>query len=218
MLLSDYKGKKMITISDTILRRIRAKQRGWVFTPKDFLDVGSRAAVDQTLSRLVKSGVIRRLDRGLFDYPKQHPVLGTLSPAADKVAQAISAKTGDRAMPSGATAANMLGLSTQVSAKPVFVTNGKSRSKSLAGRIITLKHAKVPIIDNIPDIVNLALQALSYLGKDGVDHQAIVQCASRLADADVKYLTKASHQVPGWIADIILQIKMAKYGQIRTTT
>lgn len=128
----------MMTISDTILRRIRAKQRGWVFTPKDFLDVGSRAAVDQTLSRLAKSGVIRRLDRGLFDYPKKHPILGMLSPAADKVAQAITSKTGDKAMPSGAMAANMLGLSTQVSAKPVFVTNGKSRSKPLAGRIYFL--------------------------------------------------------------------------------
>ena len=218
MLLSDYKGRKMEKISDTILRRIRAKQRGWVFTPRDFLDVGSRAAVDQTLSRLTKSGVIRRLDRGLFDYPKKHPILGMLSPASDKVAQAITSKTGNKAMPSGAMAANMLGLSTQVSAKPVFVTNGKSISKSLAGRIITLKHARVPIIDNIPDTVNLALQALSYLGKDGIDHQTVVQCASRLADADVKYLTKASHQVPGWIADIILQIKMAKYGQIRAIT
>lgn len=65
-----------------LVRRIRAKGRGWVFTPKDFLDVGIRATVDQTLSRLARKGAVRRLDRGLYDYPKQHDKLGTLSPSA----------------------------------------------------------------------------------------------------------------------------------------
>lgn len=207
----------MKAVSTTILKRIRAKQRGWVFTPKDFLDVASRASVDQTLSRLTKKGVIRRLDRGLFDYPKQHPILGTLSPSSDSIAQAITAKTGDIAYPSGATSANMLGLTTQIPAKPAYLTNGKSRTKTFSGRTITLKHARVPIMDKLPMKLNITLQALSYLGKDGIDTQTIIQCANRLSDNDVKTLSIASTAVPSWLADIILQIKQVKYGQIRTS-
>lgn len=207
----------MKAVSSTIIKRIRAKQRGWVFTPKDFLDIASRTSVDKTLSRLAKKGIIRRLDRGLFDYPKQHPVLGTLAPSSDNIAQAITAKTGDKVCPSGATAANMLGLSTQISAKLVYLTNGKSRTKTYFGRTITLKHARVPIMDKLPMKINITLQALYYLGKDGIDTQTIIQCANRLSDNDIKTLSIASTAVPSWLADIILQIKQVKYGQIRTS-
>ncbi len=202
----------MNVIADTIIKRIRAKQRGWVFTPKDFLDVGSRAAVDQTLSRLAKKGVIRRLDRGMYDYPKQHPTLGTLSPSADNLAQAIGSKTGDIVFPSGAAAANFLGLSTQVPAKPVYLTNGATRTRKVSGRTITLKHARVPIMDRLSNTANYTLQALSYLGKDGIDDQTIQQCAKRLDDADMKGLGNATPQVPWWMANVIMKIQQAKYG------
>lgn len=202
----------MNVIASTITKRIRAKQRGWVFTPKDFLDVGTRASVDQTLSRLVKKGVIRRLDRGVYDFPKLHPTLGTLSPSADNLAQAISAQTGDTVFPSGAAAANFLGLSTQVPAKPVYMTNGLSRTKKVAGRTIVLKHAKVPIMDRLSRRANFTLQALSYLGKDNIDDQTILQCAKRLDNQDLKGLSTAASQVPGWMAGAILKIQQVKYG------
>jgi hypothetical protein len=202
----------MNSIANTIIKRIRAKKRGWVFTPKDFLDIGARAVVDKTLSRLVDKRVIRRLDRGIYDYPKQHQVLGTLSPSADNLAHAVSAKTGDIIFPSGAAAANFLGLSTQVPAKPVYLTNGLSRTKKIAGRTIVLKHARVPIMDRISGKANFTLQALSYLGKGSIDDQTIVQCANRLDNHDIKSLATAISQVPGWMADIILRIQQVKYG------
>ncbi len=205
----------MSTIATTIIKRIRAKQRGWVFTPKDFLDVGTRAAVDQTLSRLVQKGLIRRLDRGVYDYQKQHPTLGMLFPGADDLAQALAARTGDNVFPSGATAANLLGLSTQVPARPAYMTNGPSRTKKVARRTITLKHARVPILDRISRKANFTLQALSYLGKNNIDDQAILQCARRLDDHDLKGLAAAASQVPGWMADVILRIQKTKHGQIR---
>jgi len=205
----------MNAIADTITKRIRAKQRGWVFTPKDFLDVGTRATVDQTLSRLAKKGIIRRLDRGLYDYPKQHPTLGTLSPSADNLAQAIGSKTGDIVFPSGAAAANFLGLSTQVPAKSVYLTNGSTRTKKVSGRTITLKHAKVPIMDRLSSKANYTLQALSYLGKDSIDDQTILHCAKRLDDQDMKGLSMAVSHIPGWMADTVLRIQQVKYGQIR---
>lgn len=208
----------MDAISTTIAKRIRAKKRGWIFTPKDFLDVGTRAAVDQVLSRLTKKKVIRRLDRGVYDYPKQHPTLGALSPSADDLAQAVGAKTGDTVFPSGATAANFLGLSTQVPAKPVYLTNGQSRTKKVAGRTIVLKHARVPIMDRISSAANFTLQALSYLGKDSIDDQTVQQCAKRLNDKDMKSLTAAVSQVPGWMADVILKIQRLKSDRFTTKT
>jgi hypothetical protein len=205
----------MNAVADTIIKRIRAKRRGWVFTPKDFLDVGTRATVDQTLSRLVRKGTIRRLDRGLYDYPRLHPTLGVLSPSADDLAQAIGAKTGDIVFTSGAMAANSLGLSTQVPAKPVYSTNGLSRTKRVAGRTIVLKHSRVPIMDRLSSMANSTLQALSYLGKDSIDDEAILQCAARLDDQDIKGLATMVSLVPGWMADIIFRIQQIKHGQVR---
>lgn len=96
------------------------------FTPSDFLDVAG-AAVDQALSHLVKSGKLRRLARGLYDYAKVHPKLGQLSPAPDDVARALARETGSKAQIAGAHAANALGLSTQVPAKSLYLTDGPSR-------------------------------------------------------------------------------------------
>lgn len=202
----------MNAIAATITKRIRAKQRGWVFTPKDFLDVGTRATVDQTLSRLVKKGAIRRLGRGVYDFPKIHATLGMLSPSADDLAQAISVQTGDTVFPSGAAAANFLGLSTQVPAKPAYLTNGASRTKKIAGRTIVIKHAKVPILDRLSSKANFTLQALSYLGKDNIDDQTILHCAKRLNDQDLKGLNNAAAQVPGWMADAIHKMQQVRYG------
>lgn len=204
----------MNAVADTVIRRIRAKGRGWVFTPKDFLDVGTRATVDQTLSRLARKGAIRRLDRGVYDYPKQHDKLGTLSPYVGDLAQAIATKTGDRIFPSGAAAANYLGLSTQVPARPVYLTNGASRTKTVAGRTITLKHARVPIINTITDRANFVLQALSYLGQNNIDDTVIEQCANRLDNRDIKDLSASASRLPGWMADIILRIQQASHGRL----
>jgi hypothetical protein len=138
-----------------------------------------------------------------------------LSPDADNLARAAAAKSGNDVFPSGALAANMLGLSTQVPAKPVYMTNGPSRSKTIAGRVITLKHARVPLFDNLSTNANLALQALSYLGKGSIDDKVIRLCADKMTDRDLRDLASATDQVPGWVAGYILKMQQAKYGQIR---
>ena len=79
-------------ITARILQRIKGKGRGAIFAPSDLLDLGSRASVDQTLSRLADQGVIRRLTRGLYDYPKISPRFGMVQPAVDDVARAIARK------------------------------------------------------------------------------------------------------------------------------
>ena len=92
----------MSAMADKIMKRVRAKGRGWVFTPKHFIDFGTRGSVDMALSRLAQAGEVRRIGRGIYDYPQMHDKLGALTPDAEMIAQAVSAQGGERIAPSAA--------------------------------------------------------------------------------------------------------------------
>ena len=96
----------MTRLADRIMKRLRARGRGrWVCTPKDFLDLGSREAVDQALSRLVRAGRLRRAGRGLYDLPRTSALLGRPAPVdLDAALAALARRDGIRIMPDGATA------------------------------------------------------------------------------------------------------------------
>src|ERR1035437_9920315 len=106
----------MVDLGSRLLGRVKSAPAGAVFSPRMFNDLGNRAAVDQALSRLTKAGKIRRMARGVYDIPKEHPTLGALSPDPDAVAKSIAAQAGYRLQPTPARAANALGLSSQVPA------------------------------------------------------------------------------------------------------
>jgi hypothetical protein len=199
-------------MTDKIIKRVRGKGRGWVFTPKDFLDLGTRASVDMALTRLLNLGSIRRIGRGLYDYPIMHGKLGLLTPDADTIVQAVAAQSGDKVIASGAQAANRLGISTQVPAKSSYATSGASRSKKVAGRTITLKRSRAPILDDASPQANAVLQVLEHLGKINVDSDIIRSLASRLSARDVKALQKARPQMAGWMSDAVLKIEIASNG------
>src|SRR6202162_2390595 len=127
------------SIDSMILAAINGRGRGAVFVPADFLALGSREAVDLALHRLARKGTIRRLARGVYDFPKEHPVLGLLSPSAEAVARALAGRDHTRLQPAGAYAANALGLSEQVPAKAVFLTDGPSRTVKIGPTTIQLR-------------------------------------------------------------------------------
>ena len=82
---------------------------GDVWTPVDFLDLGSRQAVDKALQRLALATQIRRLDRGLYDQPRRNQLTGkTSAPDYRRVIQAISRRDQSRMLVDGMTAANDL--------------------------------------------------------------------------------------------------------------
>ena len=126
--------KTKLSIDAKILLAIRSLGKGAVFVPSDFLEFGNREAIDITLHRLTNKGTIRRLARGVYDFPKAHAALGLLSPSAETVAKALAGRDYTRLQPAGAYAANALGLSEQVPAKIVFLTDGPSvRNTTFAG-------------------------------------------------------------------------------------
>jgi hypothetical protein len=202
----------MSAVAERIMKRVRGKGRGWVFTPRHFVDFGARGAVDVALSRLVQAGDIRRIGRGLYDYPRQHAKLGDLSPDVAMLADALAAQTGDRLAPSGATAVNGFGLSTQVPARASFATSGPTRIKKVAGRSLTLRHSRVPVLDKASDTANSAIQGLAHLGKGRIDDDVIARFATHIDDRDMKTLLNARAQMPGWLSDVVLKIGAAHNG------
>ncbi|RWE29938.1 MAG: hypothetical protein EOS78_29050 [Mesorhizobium sp.] len=183
---------------DRIVRRARSSGRGSVFTPNDFLDLAARAAIDQALSRLVKSGRLRRLARGLYDFPKMHPKLGPLSPAADDIAQALARETGSQVQVAGPRAANVLGLSTQVPARSSYLTDGPSRRVVLGKRIVDLRHASPKHLIAPGSAAGTVVQALRHLGPSRAAD--IVHVASRqLSPSDKKRLASTAVQAPAWM-------------------
>ena len=115
-----------------IVAAIHGRGRGSVFVPSDFLKIGSRGAVDVALHRLARQGTIRRLARSVYDFPKEHSVLGPLAPSTEELARALAGRDRTRLQPAGAYAANALGLSEQVPAKAVFLTDGPARTAKSA--------------------------------------------------------------------------------------
>lgn len=197
--------------SSAILRRIRAHGRGWAFTASDFLDVGSRAAVDQSLSRLRRSGEIRLVARGLYDFPRAHQRFGLLPPNADAVVQALARRSGSEVQITGAQAANALGLSTQVPAQTIFLTNGPGRRISIGRSVIRLKHVSPKKLIAAGSPAGTAFQALRYLGRDGADALAGVANA-RLSVRDKKALTRRARLAPGWMQPTLRRIGQANAG------
>jgi hypothetical protein len=197
---------------DRIIARIKGKGRGWIFTPKDFVDLGSRAAVDQALLRLTKDGSkslkIRRLARGLYDYPRRHPVMGILSPDPDAVARALAKRTGSRLMPSSSKAANMLGLSTQVPAQNVYLTDGRSKTVTVGKQVIRLKHAASSkmVFANSPKAT--VMQALRSVGRDNVGDDIVKQIARAVPQNMKADLTRLSPAAPDWTRPIMKRIAL----------
>jgi len=195
----------MSSVLNQILRRARAHGRGSVFTPADFLDLGSRATVDQALSRLTKDDRLRRLIRGLYDYPKIHSELGPLAPAPDAVAKAFARETGSRLQVAGAQAANALGLSTQVPARSVYLTDGPSRRVVLGKRIIDMRHASPKHLVAAGSMAGTVVQALRHLGPDSVS--AVVNAAAQhLTASDQRALAKGANQAPAWMRPALNRI------------
>ncbi len=193
-------------IDKSIVSRIYGNGRGWVFSPSQFLDLGGRTAVGVALHRLVKTGTIRRLARGLYDYPKHHPTFGTLAPDPDVVAKALAGKHGVRIQPSGAYAANLLGLSEQVPAKIVFLTDGPAKRVKVGTQEIRLQRTSPRNMATAGRLSGLIIQALRYLGQAHVDDKTLARLKQKLKDTDAKSLMKDVAYAPAWIGDILRRL------------
>lgn len=192
-------GKHTDSVDSLVLARVQSHDAGWVFTPTDFMDLGSRTAVATALKRHKAQGVIRLLGRGLYDVPREHPVLGLLWPSIEAVGKALERKDGLRLQPSGAYAANLLGLSEQVPAKVVFLTDGATRTVKVGPTQITLKRTTPRNMAAAGRLSGLLVQAFRSLGAAHITPERIERLRRNLPAAQRAELVKDLALAPEWM-------------------
>jgi hypothetical protein len=197
----------METMRDQIVARIERLGEGKAFSAKDFLDIASRTTIDVTLAELTLDGIIRRVRRGLYDMPRVNPSLGgKLSPDIDEAARAIARKQRWKIVPEGAWAANLLGLSTQVPAKIVYLTDGPNNEVPIGRRVIHFKHARPKAMAGLEGKYALVVQALRHLGKEGVGPREIEMLRASLSLAEKRKLVKDTRFGVDWIYEVAKRI------------
>jgi hypothetical protein len=199
-------GKHAQSIDTKVLSRIKAAKPGQVFAPGNFLDLGSRAAIDQVLSRHARAGTLRKVTRGLYEMPRTHPLFGPLAVSTDAIADAIKGRDAVRLQPIGAYAANALGLSNQVPAKAVYLTDGPSRRVKVGKREIVLKHTTPRNMATAGRPSGMVIQALRWTGQKHVDEKVIATLRRNVKPEDRAGLAKDAHLAPAWIATILRRL------------
>ena len=193
----------------TLRRAVADKPLGTVFTTQDLLAEGlgsSRTALDVALKRLVDEGALARAGRGLFYVPEKHPVIGALSPRSEQLAEALARRSGGELLPAGPGAANWLGLSTQVVARPVFFTTGRSTRRKLGNRTIELRQ-RIPRAATADPVVAHAIEALRSIGKDEAKSDAVTRRLREIFNDEQKAaISKQLYLAPEWMRPILRKI------------
>lgn len=189
-----------MTVRESILRRVRHLSPGAVFTPEDFADLGSQPAVGMAFARLARGGAIRRVSRGLYDVPRSHPTFGTLSPDIKQIVRALAERHRMKLQPTGAYAANLLGLSDQVPMKLAYVTDGTPRTIRVGNRQIILRHTTPRRMRAAGRASGLVINALRWLGQRHVDEKTIAPLRRRFDAKAKRQLLLDAHLAPAWVA------------------
>ena len=195
------------SVADKAIRKISRAGRGWAFSPTDLSPFGSRAAIDLALHRLVHKGLIRRVIRGIYIYPRHSKLLDKeLAPDIDQVAHALARKFGWRIQPSGPVAQNIIGLSTQVPASFVYLSDGPSRTYDVGSTTLAFRHTASKETNlKLPESA-LIVQALKSLGPDRIKPRIIAKIRKWLpAKLRAKVLTDTKF-VTAWVYTAIRQI------------
>jgi len=200
-------GKKSPnSIESAVFSRIKKWGRGCVVLPANFLDLGSRQAVGVALHRLEKANSIRRLARGVYDYPIEDPLLGELSPTIEAITKALSERDRFRLQPFGAYALNLLGLSEQVPAKIVFLTEGESRTLKIGPMTIQLRRTTPRNMATSGRLSGLIIQAFRSLGKDNVTKTRIEKLKTSIPLKHRAELLKDIALAPAWMHSVFHEI------------
>jgi hypothetical protein len=197
-----------------IRQQIAALSAGEPFTSSSLLSFGSRAAVDQALSRLSKAGIISRVTRGVFVRPKQNRYVGEVPPEPYKVAEAIANSRGELLQISGAEAARQLQLTTQVPVEAVFYTTGPTRTFAIGNLPVKMKHTSRRKLSSASGPAGIAVLALGYLGKERVTPQVIETLRRSLPAAEFHQLIASRSKLPTWMANSIYRYQQEAGRQV----
>lgn len=187
---------------------ISGHKRGWAFTPKDLLSKFTRDEADNALSDLTKEGKIRRVARGIYDYPKYSKLLNKdLSCDIEQIARAYARKFNWRIEVSGDTALNLLDLSTQIPGNYLYYSNGPSKTYKLNdGAEIEFKKSALKNIGFKYKESSLLVQALKALGKENINDKVIKKIRNQIDDSMYEKILKDTKSSTVWIYETIKEV------------
>lgn len=195
------------SIDEKVISRIYGHQRGWSFSKNDFLDLAGDAAIRKALSRLEEKGTIRRVFRGVYDYPRMSDLLKeSMGPDLDELADALARKSGWRIQPSENTALNLLGLSTQVPAQSVYLSDGPGKTFEIGKRQLVFKKRSLKESGFKLRESELVVQALKALGKERMDEPVIQKLATTWTPKLWEKILRDTKTAPAWVCDVIRHI------------
>ncbi|QTB99850.1 hypothetical protein JYG33_18265 [Alcaligenes sp. SORT26] len=188
----------MTTLPETILLQAQALPEGAVLSPKEFLHLGSRAAIDQAFSRLCKAGSLLRIERGAYVAPIASR-FGVRTPSPAKVIQSLAEQNGEQMVSHGANAANTLGLTQQVPVRDIYLTSGKSREITLGKSQVLIKHAPpwMTALGSRP--AGAAVRALAWMGPEHVS-ESLASLRRSLPNSEWQTLIASRASLPSWMA------------------
>jgi hypothetical protein len=197
----------MQPLDQKIISRIYGRGRGWAFTKTDFVSEFGETNIHQALSGLSRAGTIRRVCHGVYDYPRYSELLDqALSPDIDQVAQALARKFNWRIQPSGDTALNLLGFSTQVPGKWLYLSDGPSRQYNIGQQVLSFRKSALKDTGLKLRESGLMVQAIKSLGKERIDPQ-IIEALRQWLDPKLRArVLRDTRMVTGWIYETLKQV------------
>lgn len=191
----------MERLAAKILEHMGPLPEGTPVSAKEFLHLGSRAAIDQSLSRLVRRGEIMRAGRGRYVRPVETR-FGKRPPSVEATAEALASTRGEIIAASGAASANALGLTTQVPVQAIYLTSGKSRRILLEKHVIEFRHA--PSWQLLPGPAGNAIRAMNWIGPKRVGE--IEPLLRRLPASTTQEIASARSRMPTWMAETVSRV------------
>ena len=188
----------MQTLAKQVLEHTSQLPEGTPLAAKELLHLGSRAAVDQVLSRLVGRGTLLRAGRGIYVLPVESR-FGTRAPTTFKMVEGLATQRGETIVPHGAAAANALGLTTQVPMRAVYLTSGRSRQLKLGAQMVEFRHAPIWQLIFPGRTAGDVVRALAWLGPEKAG-EAIRKLSAKLPASELKEVASARARLPTWMA------------------
>jgi hypothetical protein len=191
----------MERLTESILQRVTTLPEGAPVSAKMLLHLGTRPAVDQSLSRLARRGKLLRAGRGMYVSPVTSR-FGTHAPSAHRLIEELSAQRGEVVVPSGATSANALGLTTQVPTRTVYWTSGRSRSLNLGKLVIQLEHVPSWQLAFAKEPAGEIVRALAWAGPERVQ-SALEEVEGKVPRSEIRKVAQQVSRFPGWMASAL---------------
>ena len=186
----------------TLRQRIEAMPEDCILFRSDFPEYHTEF-VGSVLSELTTEGILVKIAHGIYTKPRKSK-FGVVLPSVDKVVQAIATRDNAEILPSGMTALNVLGLSTQVPMNYTYLTTGSERTVNLSNRKVVLKRGVPKNFCYGTRLISLLVQALKALKKENVgdsELKVIRQLMSK--EIDKETLVKDVDMMPAWMKRII---------------